>query len=311
MRGVGWVVCFAVGCGGAGAAGGPRQAPPHASAPATRDDGTRAPRVEATADDPCRVLDVAAVLACSALDGAAPANGWDEEIRDASAAVSAARQRRAAARRGGGADFTMAARELGPDEQRVLNAGRHLLCAASQPWADSAVAYAVARAFYEANHFREAAALFDAIVRDLPRGEHAEYAANLALDSVNIQHTQARDAQRDPSVCFETLRTWTGEYATTFGCDAAAAPAEICETLARLRCDIVGREAERNVREGDLALASRLYESIHTTHCGDRGDEALHNAAELAERAGDAPRAGRLRQQLRDAYPQSALVVPP
>ena len=60
-----------------------------------------------------------------------------------------------------------------------------------------------------------------------------------------------------------------------------------------------------------LPQASALYESIHTTHCGARADEALYNASVLANRAGDTARALALRTELRRAYPQSALNARP
>ncbi len=312
----GWLTCAAVmsiatACGGAGASGAPRREPETAHGAGSR-GAAPAPEptasARAPADATCDLMPLTEVLGCGALEGATPAGGWDAEVTDA---VAAARGGADARRRAPPAGVTSAERPLEPAEERAVRAGRHVLCAAPRPWPDEAVPYAIARVFYDAHHFREAAPLFDAVLRDAPRHELAEYAANLALDSANVRGTQVREAGGGEGACLDTLGAWTRDYAALFACGSAGAPSELCETLERIRCELVRKDADASARDGDPAAASAAYESVYTTRCRDRVDEALYNAAVLAERARDPARARRLREQLRAAYPQSPLVARP
>ena len=297
-------VCLIAACGGPAAhtaptaPAAPTSAPP--AAPPIAPAASSAPAV-----DECHVPTLDEVLACATLDSPAPAADPVAEFDAARAALPNTRGARA---RPADPDDALSERPLTPLEADLARLARQLLCLRGnvRPWANVTPAFALARILYDANHFSEAAPLFDAVTRDAPAGDLGVGAANLALDCVNLE------MRRDRGCWLPTFRAWTIDYARVLACGTPAAPREMCATLETLRCNAIRGDAETTENLGDRQRASALYESIYTNHCcGARCDEVLYNASVLANSAGDTARALSLRNELRRAYPQSALNARP
>ena len=199
---------------------------------------------------------------------------------------------------------------LSEDSRSFDQAARRVACVdRGSPEAARAI-YWMARLRYHARRYGEAAALFDAVVREAPHSDVSDFAAMLALDAVNVRPRQDRDTADD---CSQRLRELILRYRSSL-CTApiASRREDTCGTLGRLHCQTKQQDANHLGDEARYAEASALYEELAAdVACQSaRTDELLFNAARLAELAGDATRAQALRNELRQRFPDSALARP-
>ena len=94
------------------------------------------------------------------------------------------------------------------------------------------VRYGLARTYFELQRWDEAAALFDAIARQ-EGNDVAPYAAQLALEAVNVLH-----AHLDRAECLPTLARWVADYQARMCGDRPVDDREYCATLAKIRAEI-------------------------------------------------------------------------
>lgn len=265
----------------------------------------------------CLETDLRVALACGALSAAAPPPAADVEQA--------------------GTELFGAQRGGPPDRAAVeafVDSARRLECVNSGPTVPATVRFRLARAILADEYARvdeagwhrargdvparfawlpsaeasysASALLFDAAFRQDPAGEFGEYAAYLALDSVNQVYMASNSAPE----CLGRFAEMITRYR------AACTPArrrtseEFCEQLDALACNVLARNAEAAASRGAFAEASLAYESAENdSACARewRRDEYLYNAAVFAERAGDLARATNLRAELSRRFPNSAL----
>lgn len=156
------------------------------------------------------------------------------------------------------------------------------------------VHYKIARTLYDYNYFSESTPRFMEIIEKFPGGDRAEQAANLVLDTYNLQEDwQAlHDAARTffgvrPMMKNEAFRT----QLTTV----------LEESSFKLISDFEKKEQWAEAGKRYLAFADEFRRS-------KLADKALANAAAMYTRAGELERAIKVRKRLVKQFPDSALV---
>ncbi len=93
--------------------------------------------------------------------------------------------------------------------------------------------YAIARLYHQANQVNVAAPLFMAIARDVPAGELRTYAAQLALDSLNVRFSRQLHDSAAQNECTQLFVAWADESRAQF-CSVPSTNQELCEMLSQL-----------------------------------------------------------------------------
>jgi hypothetical protein len=94
------------------------------------------------------------------------------------------------------------------------------------------ITYRLARLYYDANAFRTAVVLFDEVARDPLAGEVGPYAAQLALDALNVRLRQVDgDARTD---CLQRFGASVDAYAARY-CAPPIQDEDLCAILEQLR----------------------------------------------------------------------------
>lgn len=308
-----------LGCGGSASA-------PRASTPATEplpaQDSARAEQGRRPESEPvavpqlpvrCVELDLRVALSCNELSPAAAPTA-DELAR----AVDAARANRDGERDGASVDalVSLTRRHVCATPPAALSApalygaGRALL-------ADEGVRYTAATIRRRVTPpAREAwiptaqatlsatASLFDAVFMQNPSGELADYAADLAMESVHLL-VFSPEAAAD---CGSTFQSMLSRYRAA--CMPRPRPDSLdhCERLDTIACNFGRHNADAMQERGEVADASLAYEALaNDSVCAhsDGIDELLYNALVLAERAGDSTRAANLRTEFNRRFPGS------
>ncbi len=201
-----------------------------------------------------------------------------------------------------------APRELADTEKKMLAAFRRYLCVSPRGEHVAHIKYRRAYIHYEARHFEEAAVLFRDVAFNHRDDEVAPYAANLYLDSLNA--LGSRGSARNPA-CFEELRTSIDPLDRSF-CASDDREDEdqggLCDVLARLRCEMMRKNAEERQANQQWKSAAKIYMTIARKYpnCG-RLDEVLFNAAICFEADHLLGRAIKTRTVLVEKYPNSPL----
>ncbi len=203
-------------------------------------------------------------------------------------------------------------RSFTPLEQGMLRAFNRYICVAKKGKELPTIKYRRARIYYEANHFEEAAAMFQDIAWNHRRSELAEFAANLYLDSLNVMGTIRKP--RKPA-CIVDMTDGVEELNKMYcsGANAEEEYAELCPTIASLECGLLRKKAELLQESKDFKGAARTYVKIYkryrqsSNECSGRMDEVLYNAAINFEAARLLGRAIQVRKYLIDSYKESRL----
>lgn len=98
--------------------------------------------------------------------------------------------------------------------------------------------YRLAQIYYEADQWPPAYFLFDEVAMDPHAEDLATYAANLALDSLNLQLQRSAGAARED--CIARFGPAVARYHARF-CEPSVADAELCDVLERLAAQIAAR----------------------------------------------------------------------
>lgn len=134
---------------------------------------------------------------------------------------------------------TLAPRPLDDEELALVSELRADRCALATGDPERARStYWLARVHYEANHFGPAALLFDEVALDPQSGELAIYAANLALDSLDLALRGTEGATRED--CLTRFATAVSRYHAHL-CGASTDDEELCRTLATLTAQLAER----------------------------------------------------------------------
>jgi len=136
-----------------------------------------------------------------------------------------------------------APRPLTAAEASMLERAARFVCQPGPGDERNEARYMMARMYFEANHWDEAALLFHDIAT-LPSDDTAPYAAQLALESLNLLAThQSRHA------CFDLIGEWTTTYHDTF-CDTPGRKKneELCDTLTKILSDVQRLRGEQKVQ---------------------------------------------------------------
>ena len=218
-----------------------------------------------------RALVVLALIGASAQPRATEAQTPElvEAVHEAERAYRRQADRRVHRRRGPAGRLSASARRFVTLGERYLE---------HDPDSDAAVTlrYRLARVFYEADSWREAAVRFEWIALSHPDHELAEYAANLYLDS--LWQLGAREE------IWASLNAIESEFCAT-SVEAARHP-DVCSVLAQLGCDRAVEDVRALEREERWAEAGRalIRFARRQTECGQI-DEVLYDAARNYVRA--------------------------
>ncbi len=201
------------------------------------------------------------------------------------------------------AEQRLAMRDFTPTESGMIAAFRRFVCFVHDSDELPQVKYRRGRIYYEANHFEEAAFIFQDIAMNHPTHELAEFAANLYLDSLEM--IRQRDGRTS---CVTEIEHAIEPLARLYCATDAASDAhpDLCEVLSNLRCGILRISAETFQRNRQYREAANMYVSIVREHreCG-RLDEVMYNAAINFEAAHLLGRAIQVRQRLIETFPES------
>ena len=133
-----------------------------------------------------------------------------------------------------------------------------------------AVLYRLGRMHYVHNHHDQAVRLFSRIVRKHSRHSLAEYAANLLLDSLNIQKKH------------RALKRWVDRLLD----DRHLAKGSLRKTLVGLRVQLAWRRCEDLRRAGKFRRCARGYVDLANRYPDDpRWPQVMYNAAQCYEAA--------------------------
>jgi hypothetical protein len=134
--------------------------------------------------------------------------------------------------------------------------------------------YTIARAYFEARHFAEAAPVFRDVARSESNHELAVFAAQLYLESLNVLGSQAEPPR--PS-CYDAMTADVPVLRASL-CGPTPRPAdeEFCSTLTRIEMDISRLTAEKIVIRADRGegdppslyhQAGEAYLAAFNRHC--------------------------------------------
>lgn len=130
-------------------------------------------------------------------------------------------------------------RELTATEVSYVEQAQRFVC--SQPVGSSERAealYGLARIYFEAKHWDEAAELFQTVA-ELPDASPATYAAQLSLECINVLGSHFGRSE-----CFDLLSERTADYLQLFcGANMAAENHEMCATLRTIQLDLHRRSS--------------------------------------------------------------------
>lgn len=198
-----------------------------------------------------------------------------------------------------------AARDFTPAETAMIQAFQRFRCYVSASDELPTIEYRLARIFYEAGHYEEAAALFRGVAFERSAHELGEFAANLYLDS--LESLRLRDRRGS---CAGEIAEDVEPLAALYCAEPVAqdAHAVLCPILGELRCGLLRLTAEGLQSERRHRDAAAAYVAIARDHpeCGRR-DEMLWNAAINYESARLLGRAIQVRQALIRGFPESDL----
>jgi tetratricopeptide (TPR) repeat protein len=178
-------------------------------------------------------------------------------------------------------------RELSRTEENMIDAFDRYLCVMApdesaeiaEQYAD--IEYARARLYFEARHWEQAATAFRKIALERPRHDSAIYAAQLALESLNVLREHAipkRDA------CVEDIGRDVAVFSASF-CDDPTddVTGDQCAIFTRISCDVDRLRAEQLVARADSSKTRRatdLYEEagdIYLSIWRKYGEQQLAN----------------------------------
>ena len=196
-------------------------------------------------------------------------------------------------------DAALTARALDDAEQRMATTFHRFACTAPQHAELPNVLYRWARLHFEANRFEQAAVLFHRVATDHPASEVAEYAANLYLDSVAVLAER-----RGRTACYRALERNLEPLEQTY-CATPSEHGSLCETVARLRCELPARRVQA-MRGQPEQRARILLRVVREQRCAD-APRHLYNAAMYFEQARLLGAAIRVRSVLVEQYPEHAL----
>ena len=109
--------------------------------------------------------------------------------------------------------------------------------------------YSVARAYFEAHHFPEAAVVFREVARSGSSHELAVFAAQLYLESLNVLGSQAEPPR---PACYDVMvEDVPVLYASLCGSKPRPADEEFCSVLTRIEMDIARLHEETIVIQAD------------------------------------------------------------
>jgi hypothetical protein len=187
--------------------------------------------------------------------------------------------------------------------------------------------FTIARAYYDANHYKEAAPIFARVAQAGPKTDVGIYAAQLYMECLNMVLS---NADTTPPACTEAIggatRVYVGLYCSPPGKDDE----EACSVFDMVDMDIQRLAAENAVTAGQklgagstdgsalLRKAGGIYMDVFADFCvahaaanghtralpakviKDRCPEVLYNAMKAFELGGDATRAASARFALLD-----------
>ena len=163
------------------------------------------------------------------------------------------------------------------------------------------VKYKAARVYYEYSHYAEATRRFDEIVRQHPRSEQAEYAANLVLDILNIQE--------DWKALYTVSRSYLEIRSLTKGREKLKKDLREGSEYGKFAL-VQAEEKEIKSRRGDLRRVARSYEEFYEEFpSSENADKALYNASISYDKVGNKRKANRLRKLLLTKFKKSPLAV--
>ncbi|MBL8678806.1 MAG: hypothetical protein JNK05_06555 [Myxococcales bacterium] len=248
MKRLGLSICVLVGCAASRSGAAPSSAT--RAAPSLREAVTTADAAPVAAHEietpPVACLDnatTAPLLSCprSAPDAAV---AWNEPRWRALTAPPTARSVRT---RG---EPSFEARALSADEQELVALGVAFLCLERTSPERGSVVYRMARAFYDAQQYAAAAALYRVVVlgpgserfdRDL-----REFAADLCMDSLYMLGSRAEP--RRPS-CFDVMREDLPQIRASLCASGSQPPEEFCDRAETIACQLEARtRGESNER---------------------------------------------------------------
>lgn len=191
--------------------------------------------------------------------------------------------------------------EIHPQKQRLIDACDLYVEKVPAEKAEQleVVRFKAAKVLYDYNHFDAALPRFEAIVRDHPKAEQAEFAANLVIDIHNL-----REAWPE---LYESARRYRASAPLTEGRRQLVADLDKYAQFAKFRLvqGLEEKAAKGDVTDREVAEA---YEAFHREFpTSPNADEALFNASVAWDRAGRKARARDARQKLLAEYRDSPL----
>ncbi|MEO8801688.1 MAG: hypothetical protein ABI551_27610, partial [Polyangiaceae bacterium] len=152
------------------------------------------------------------------------------------------------------------------------------------------VKYALARTYFEAQHWEEAAIGFREVAMTYPDNDAAIYAAQLYLESVNVM---AAHSQPPRTACFDDMATDVPKFLDLY-CgtpDKLKKNDEQCTSLAKIQVDILRLKAQKLVEIADKnpgPTAASQYEQAGNAYL-----DVFRKYCETPIRAGQPPQAER------------------
>ncbi len=170
-------------------------------------------------------------------------------------------------------DAKLAPKPLTDNQKGMIQAFKRYICYIHPAPGDAKgqdqlveVKYALARTYFEAQHWEEAATAFREIAVGYPDKDVGIYAAQLYLESVNVLGAHSQPPR--PS-CFDDMGADVPKFLELYCAgDKAKKNEEQCTTLGKIQCDIQRLKAQKLVELADKggANAISLYEQAGTTY---------------------------------------------
>lgn len=216
---------------------------------------------------------------------------YDELIQDAQ---RAARKSQGGKKEKKETDFS-AKKPFTPLQKKYLAACQMYVKAYPEGRLATEVRFKVARVLYGHNYFKDAIPEFVALVDAAPSHPRAIQAANLALDSYNVQED------------WEGLSTLARKFRDTRALMRNAEFAKIVDGVITASTFKLLKQIEDR---GEFAKAAEKYlEFAQEFPSSDLADEALANAAAMWTRAGELEEAIKVRKRFLDKFPKSPLAA--
>ena len=146
-------------------------------------------------------------------------------------------------------------RPFADSERNMIDAFDRYLCVVdpgespsiAEQYAD--IEYARARLYFEAQHWEEAATAFRKIALEHPRHDSAIFAAQLALEALNVLRTHAVPRR---GACVEDIRRDVASYSESFCGSSLDDTSRVqCAIFTRISCDVDRLRAEQLVAQAD------------------------------------------------------------